>query len=230
MPEERHTIHIRIRDLRRERSLTQEELAGALGISRQSINAMEAGRCLPSLPVALQIASYFSVPLTTVFTLNGAELEEAQNIISNSQRKEAGMQRLGPWSPLRDMREMLDGMMDTMSLPNPQNMNIPAVNISQTDQEILVDLILPGFKKEDLSIEVGTDFLTISGNHVQEEHDKQFVHREFATQSFSRTMSLPAQVETDSAAAEMKNGVLHLVLKKMQEEKPKTKKIEISGE
>ena len=60
---EKQIVHIRIRDLRRERSLTQEELAEALGVSRQSINAMEAGRCLPSLPIAMQLSSFFSVPL-----------------------------------------------------------------------------------------------------------------------------------------------------------------------
>jgi HSP20 family molecular chaperone IbpA len=225
MPEERHTLHIRIRDLRRERSLTQEELADALGISRQSINAMEAGRCLPSLPVALQIASFFSVPLTTVFALNDSELQEAQEIINNSQRTA----QLVQWSPLHNMREMLDDMMDTIAAPVPEQGSVPAINIAQTPTEVHVDLRLPGFKKDDLSIEVGSDFLTVSGQ-TTEDDGKNFVHREFASQSFTRTMSLPSKVETESASAEMKHGVLSIVLQKYREEKPKTKKIEIKAE
>ncbi len=64
MNDDRSIIHIRIRDLRRDKALTQEELAVALGISRQSVNAMEAGRCLPSLPVAMELASFFQFRFT----------------------------------------------------------------------------------------------------------------------------------------------------------------------
>lgn len=225
MSEEKHTIHIRIRDLRRANSLTQEELAEQLGISRQSINAMEAGRCLPSLPVALQIASFFEVPVHDIF---GAE-----NNTNNQLGKEPQMSTLTPWSPLRDMREMLDEMMDTnMAWATPAtSMSIPAANLSQTETDIQVELRLPGFKKEELSIEVGEDFLTISGESKSEsEETRQYIRREFASQSFSRTMALPALVETDGATAEMKHGVLHISLKKQIEEKPKTAKIEITAE
>jgi len=231
MPDEKSIIHIRIRDLRRARSLTQEELAEALGLSRQSINAMEAGRCLPSLPVALQIASFFSVPLSAVFALNEEELQQAQEIISNSEHQEATMSTLTPWTPLREMREMLDDMMDTMVTP-ASTTGLPAANIAQTDTQVLVDLRLPGFKKEDLSIEVGENFLTIAGevHHESEQGDKQYLRREFSEQSFSRTIGLPAQVQTTGAQAEMNHGVLHVVLNKVIEEKPKTAKIEIKSE
>jgi HSP20 family protein len=245
----RPIIHIRIRDLRRERSLTQEELAEALGLSRQSINAMEAGRCLPSLPVALQIASYFAVPLQQLFSLTeelnrqvqqqveeeAARLNRAINQLTpiSNQRKEDAMATLIPWSPLREMRHMLDELMDESAWTPVPQLSGPAVNVKQTNNSVVVEMRLPGFKKEDLSIEVGEDFLTIAGEVKKESQeagkDEQFFRREFVQQSFSRTVTLPALVQTDKAEAEMKHGVLHITLPKVVEEKPKTAKLQIKA-
>lgn len=213
MGDEKHIIHIRIRDLRRERAMTQEELAEALGLSRQSINAMEAGRCLPSLPVALQIASYFSVPLTTVFAMDGAELQEAQDIMNK---------QMVPWVPMRDLREVF--------AQESAAMHTPAANLSQTTEEIQVDLRLPGFTKENLTIEVGENFLVISGQIGENKPEKDVLHQEFTTEAFTRTMSLPTHVEPNSAKAEMKHGVLHITLKKALEDKLKTRRVEITSE
>ena len=57
----------RVAQLRREQNMRQEELAKAVGISRQSIIAIEKGRSVPSLEVALRIARCFGVPVETVF-------------------------------------------------------------------------------------------------------------------------------------------------------------------
>ena len=59
----------RVAQLRREQNMRQEELAKAVGISRQSIIAIEKGRSVPSLEVALRIARCFSVPVEAVFLL-----------------------------------------------------------------------------------------------------------------------------------------------------------------
>ena len=245
MNQENPIIQIRIKELRRERSLTQEELAEELGLSRQSINAMETGRCLPSLPVALQIANFFSVPVT--FLLNREmekavekaiqSKEEEDNQTSNYQhnfnRKENNtMTTLTPWSPLREMRSMLDDLMDETSFsPIAAPIAVPAVNISQNENEVMVELRSPGFAKEDLAIEIGEDFVTISGETKKEDEkkstDKQYFRREFVHSNFSRTVSLPALVDSNKAEAEMKNGVLHIQIPKLVEEKPKTTKIAI---
>lgn len=234
-------IRIRIRDLRREHALTQEELAEALGLSRQSVNAMEAGRCLPSLPVAMQISAFFEVPIHGIFELDGElqdkleqlAMQPVQALAQPNQREEERMNHLTPWSPLRDMREMLDGLMDDATSWNaPVALSAPAANISQTEDSVLVEMRLPGYKREDLSIEVGEDFIAISGEHKQDEskEGKQYFRREFVESNFSRSMSLPALVKSDEAVAEMKHGVLHVTLPKVKEEKPKTTKLEIKGE
>ncbi len=56
-----------IRELRVARGLRQEDLARALRVSRQTINAIETGRYLPSLPLAIELARYFGRPVEELF-------------------------------------------------------------------------------------------------------------------------------------------------------------------
>ena len=59
----------RVRDLRLERGWTQQQLADAVGVSRQSINSIECNRYVPSLPLALAFAKVFRCPTDDIFTL-----------------------------------------------------------------------------------------------------------------------------------------------------------------
>lgn len=56
-----------VRERRVQASLTQAELAAALGVSRQTVISIESGRYLPSLPLAFRIATVFEVPLEQLF-------------------------------------------------------------------------------------------------------------------------------------------------------------------
>jgi putative transcriptional regulator len=58
-----------IKDSRKRIGLTQEELADAVGVSRQTIISIERGRYVPSLPLALKIAKFFECPTDTMFEL-----------------------------------------------------------------------------------------------------------------------------------------------------------------
>jgi putative transcriptional regulator len=60
-------MHNDIRALRAERGLSQGDLAGELGVSRQTINAIETGRYTPSLPLAIQLARFFQRTVEEVF-------------------------------------------------------------------------------------------------------------------------------------------------------------------
>jgi putative transcriptional regulator len=62
-------IHNRLRELRAARAWTQEHLAEAVGVSRQSIISIERGRYVPSLPLALLLAQAFACPVEQIFTL-----------------------------------------------------------------------------------------------------------------------------------------------------------------
>jgi len=62
-------VHNRVKTLRNERGWTQQELAEAVGVSRQSINSIERNRYVPSLPLALKFALVFECPTDEIFTL-----------------------------------------------------------------------------------------------------------------------------------------------------------------
>jgi len=63
------TVNNRLRELRAERGWTQQELADAVGVSRQSINSIECHRYVPSLPLALAFARVFACATDDIFTL-----------------------------------------------------------------------------------------------------------------------------------------------------------------
>ena len=58
----------RLRVLRAERDWSQADLAARLGVSRQSVNAVETGRYDPSLPLAFRIAAVFGLPIEAIFS------------------------------------------------------------------------------------------------------------------------------------------------------------------
>jgi putative transcriptional regulator len=71
----KETCHVRndVRELRTGRRLAQAELAAALGVSRQTVNAIETGRYLPSLPLAIALARFFGLTVEEVFHADGKQ-------------------------------------------------------------------------------------------------------------------------------------------------------------
>jgi putative transcriptional regulator len=70
------TVHNRVRELRIARDLTQEQLAEAVGVSRQSINSIERDRYVPSLPLALLLARVFRCPVEQIFRLEKPNIKD----------------------------------------------------------------------------------------------------------------------------------------------------------
>ncbi|KKQ90218.1 MAG: Cro/Cl family transcriptional regulator, partial [Berkelbacteria bacterium GW2011_GWA2_38_9] len=96
-------IVIKIRNLRQGRDLTQEALAEALGISRQSIIALENGRYMPSLPLACEMAKFFEVALDELFSF------ENQILSLNANEEDTMKNRvLSPWLGVRSIQEEMD--------------------------------------------------------------------------------------------------------------------------
>ena len=71
----KHAFHVRndVRVLRTARGLSQAELGTALGVSRQTVNAIEAGRYSPSLPLAISLARYFGLTVEEVFHVDDTD-------------------------------------------------------------------------------------------------------------------------------------------------------------
>jgi HSP20 family protein len=99
-----------------------------------------------------------------------------------------------------------------------------ALDIYQTDDAVVVKSAIPGVKPEDIDISITGDVLTIRGETKVEEEVKEenYIRRERRYGAFSRSVSIPVQVESDKAEADFVGGVLTLTLPKSEEVKPKT--------
>ena len=100
---------------------------------------------------------------------------------------------------------------------NPANaLTIPAVNIVENKNNFEISLAAPGMKKEDFSIDVEGNLLTISAQteEKKEENDQKYTRREFSYTSFSRAFTMPEGVEKDKIDATYENGLLKVTLPK----------------
>ncbi len=109
-------------------------------------------------------------------------------------------------------------------------MNVPAVNISEQDNQYLVSLAAPGMKKDDFKIEVDGNMLTISSEKEDssEEKNKKFTRKEYSYSSFSRCFSLPKEIKQENIEAKYEDGVLKIAMPRKEEaKKPAVKKIAV---
>jgi len=110
---------------------------------------------------------------------------------------------------------------------------VPSVNVRENDDEYLVEMAVPGMKKEDFQIEVNNNVLTIRSEVKNEQEKKEgetYTRREFSYQSFYRSFSLNhPEVDESKIKATYKDGILSVVLPKKEEAKPKpSRSIKIS--
>lgn len=140
------------------------------------------------------------------------------------------MSNLIRWEPAREfmtLREAMDHLFDdafTRPLSLRDGWSVPAVDMYQTDDEVVVRASIPGFKAEDVQINVTGDTLTLRGEVKREEEkqDKAWHIREQRSGSFERSVAMPTAVVADKAKAEFENGILTITLPKAEEVKPKT--------
>ena len=140
------------------------------------------------------------------------------------------MSNLTRWEPVREMmtlREAMDRLFDD-AFTRPINLrdggwSSPAVDMYQTDNDVVVKAALPGFKADEVQINITGDLLTLRGERKQEEEkkDRAWHIREHRWSSFERSIVLPTAVKTDKANADFENGVLTITLPKAEEVKPK---------
>jgi HSP20 family protein len=112
------------------------------------------------------------------------------------------------------------------------NTTLPTVNIKESSEAFDVEVAAPGFSKDEFTIELNNDLLTISSEKKVENETKEgenFTRREFSYQSFSRSFTLPNIVNSDKIGAKYENGILKVSIPKKEEAKPKpAKQIQIS--
>lgn len=107
----------------------------------------------------------------------------------------------------------------------PYHHSMPAVNIAENKDAYLVELAVPGRKKDDFSIEVHDQTLTVKGMAKTEDEHKdsagRFTRREFGFQAFSRSFQLPQTIDAERIEAQYEAGVLQISLAKKEEAKDK---------
>jgi len=107
----------------------------------------------------------------------------------------------------------------------------PRVDVSETENELIVTAELPGVDKEDLELSIDNDLLTVRGHKKMEQEDrgKDYYRIECFQGSFIRTISLPVDVDSDRAEASFKKQVLKVKLPKTHPATPPGRRIEINS-
>ena len=143
------------------------------------------------------------------------------------------MSNLTRWQPTSDvvtLRDAMDRLFDD-AFTRPFSLlrnggsswsSLP-IDMYQTNDDVVVKAVVPGFRPDQVQISVTGDVLTIQGEVKQEEENKERAWhiREHQFGFFERAVSLPVSVISDKATAEFENGVLTITLPKAEEVKPK---------
>ncbi|MGI5917808.1 MAG: Hsp20/alpha crystallin family protein [Anaerolineae bacterium] len=143
------------------------------------------------------------------------------------------MSSLIRWEPFRDlmtlqraMDRLIDGNLSALTATESMGAGL-ALDMYETDHDLVVKTALPGVKPDDVEISVLGDTLTIQGEfkHEQDDEKRDYILRERRYGRFFRSVSLPRDVEADKARAEFEDGVLTLSIPKPESARPKTIKV-----
>jgi HSP20 family protein len=150
------------------------------------------------------------------------------------------MATLVRWEPFRELAALQNDMGRLMSTflgpgqvngENGERSWMPAVDVWETDNELVYAFDIPGISEDEISVEYDDGALTVSGKRERTEQSEsdRFYRYERRFGSFSRTVGLPQGVEEDAIRADFRNGVLEIHVPKP--EAPKPRRIQIgSGE
>ena len=113
-------------------------------------------------------------------------------------------------------------LLDTRFFKN----TLPAVNIMENEKDFMIEVAAPGFSKKDFHINVDDKVLMIKGEKKEEKKVKEenYTKREFSYNSFQRTFNLPQFVLADKIEGKYEDGILKIMLPKMEEARKKNRK------
>lgn len=140
------------------------------------------------------------------------------------------------FSPLEEMDRWFDdafrrpflSLLSSRMRPEAEEM-FPPVDIFEDGESVVVKAEIPGIKKDDISVEVTQDAITISGKKSSEERveQKDYFRVERSYGSFTRTLPLPMETMTEKARAAFKDGVLEVRIPKSANAKPRAQKVTV---
>ena len=131
-----------------------------------------------------------------------------------------------PTNALTSVREAFPSVFDDFFRPwndwfengNRKTLTVPAVNITEQDHTYKATLAVPGMTKDDFYIDITGDVLTISAEQEEEneEEEKNYTRQEYNYSSFSRSFTIPADVNKADIQASYNNGLLEVMLPKKE--------------
>ncbi len=146
------------------------------------------------------------------------------------------MLELAPWRPARELstlRREMDRLFEDFFgdkggfLPEAGKW-VPAVDVSETHDNILVKAEIPGMESEDIDVKLNGDILTIEGEKREDKEEKEENYHliERRRGSFARSIRIPVPVDADKITAKYEKGVLTVTLPKKEESKAKQIKVQ----
>ena len=142
--------------------------------------------------------------------------------------------RYNPWQEMSSLQRQLNRLFDdaftSESWGEWSNLSkVPAAELTETDDALLLKLEVPGMEAKDLDIQVTADSVSISGERKEEtkSEEKGVTRSEFRYGKFSRVIPLPVKIQNTNVTAEYKDGILNLTLPLAQEEKNKVVKVSL---
>jgi HSP20 family protein len=131
------------------------------------------------------------------------------------------------WEPLRELAAMQNDMSRWMNglLEGPGQTTqswVPAVDVWETEQELVYAFDLPGIPEDKISVEFEDGALTLSAERAREHEiaDDRFYRFERRFGTFTRSIGLPQGIAQEDISADYKNGVLEVHVRKPEEKKP----------
>lgn len=147
----------------------------------------------------------------------------------------ASLARFEPFRGVSSLQEQINRLFNETFERSSDEANLtpwaPAVDIYETEHELVVKADLPDVKPEELDIRVENNILTIRGERKFEKkvNENNYLRVERSYGSFSRSFSLANTVNTEAIKADYKDGVLTLSIPKREEAKPKQIKVRVEG-
>jgi HSP20 family protein len=127
-------------------------------------------------------------------------------------------------SSMMDFRKDIDRLFGDVlgrgrTLPGEEAVWAPAVEISESDKEVILKAVLPGVKKDNLRLEITGDRLNLQAEVKREakQEKENLLAQEIFYGTFARAIQLPCEVQADKAKAELKNGILTVTLPKSEQ-------------
>jgi len=144
--------------------------------------------------------------------------------MSNLARKSDTGRSMSPWRDFFDMDYFTPGFSSLRT-------TMPAVNLSEDESNFTVEVVAPGYKKDDFKLKVDDDVLTISAETKNERTEggdgREYSRREYTSSSFTRSFRLPDNAKDDAISAKYSEGILQINIPKTEREVKATKQIRI---